>query len=129
MTIIDLLSFIEAELFIPELPAGDKAATLKVMVEHLKERGRISSDKVVLNALLTRENMGSTGIGKGTTSICRCAAGWWRRCATRPCARSCSRRPTSTSSSRSWSRLLRNEYATREDSDAAGPGFDDPRSG
>jgi len=65
MTIIDLLSFIEAELFIPELPAGDKAATLKVMVEHLKERGRISSDKVVLNALLTRENMGSTGIGKG----------------------------------------------------------------
>jgi PTS system nitrogen regulatory IIA component len=65
MTIQELLTFLEADLFIPKLPSGDKAATLQHLVEHLKEQGRINSDKVVLNALLTRENMGSTGIGKG----------------------------------------------------------------
>jgi mannitol/fructose-specific phosphotransferase system IIA component (Ntr-type) len=65
MTIKELLGFLEADLFIPNLPPGDKASTLQHLVEHLKERGRISSDKVVLNALMTRENMGSTGIGKG----------------------------------------------------------------
>lgn len=65
MTIQELLTFLEAELFIPKLPSGDKAATLQYLVKHLKEKGRINSDKVVLNALLTRENMGSTGIGKG----------------------------------------------------------------
>ena len=65
MTVPELLSFLEEDLFIPDLPPGDKAKTLETMVRHLKEAGRISSDKVVLNALMTRENMGSTGIGKG----------------------------------------------------------------
>lgn len=65
MTVPELLNFLEADLFIPDLPQGDKASTLKRLVEHLREKGRISSDKVVLNALMTRENMGSTGIGKG----------------------------------------------------------------
>ena len=65
MTIKELLSFLQPELFISDLSSGDKAATLQRLVEHLKESGRISSDKVVLNALMTRENMGSTGIGKG----------------------------------------------------------------
>jgi fructose-specific phosphotransferase system IIA component len=65
MTIKELLGFLESDLFVPDLPSGDKASTLRHIVEHLKEQGRISSDKVVLNALLTRENMGSTGIGKG----------------------------------------------------------------
>jgi fructose-specific phosphotransferase system IIA component len=65
MTIKELLSFLQPELFISDLSSGDKATTLQRLVEHLKESGRISSDKVVLNALMTRENMGSTGIGKG----------------------------------------------------------------
>ena len=65
MTIQELLTFFEADLFIPKLPSGDKASTLQYLVEHLKKQDRINSDKVVLNALLTRENMGSTGIGKG----------------------------------------------------------------
>ncbi len=65
MTIQELLEFLESDLFIPDLPPGDKASTLQRLVEHLKAHGRISSDKVVLNALMTRENMGSTGIGKG----------------------------------------------------------------
>jgi mannitol/fructose-specific phosphotransferase system IIA component (Ntr-type) len=65
MTVPELLSFLEEDLFIPNLPAGDKASTLQYIVQHLKLKGRISSDKVVLNALMTRENMGSTGIGKG----------------------------------------------------------------
>ena len=65
MTVPELLSFLEEDLFIPDLPPGDKANTLETMVRHLKDAGRISSDKVVLNALMMRENMGSTGIGKG----------------------------------------------------------------
>ena len=65
MTVPELLSFLEPDLFISDLPPGDKASTLNSLVAHLREKGRISSDKVVLNALMTRENMGSTGIGKG----------------------------------------------------------------
>ena len=65
MTVHELVSFLQEDLFIPELPPGDKAAVLKHLVQHLREKGRISSDKIVLNALMTRENMGSTGIGKG----------------------------------------------------------------
>ena len=65
MTVPELIGFLEEDLFIPDLPPGDKASTLKFLVQHLREKDRISSDKVVLNALMTRENMGSTGIGKG----------------------------------------------------------------
>lgn len=65
MTVRELIGFLEKDLFIPDLPPGDKTTTLTRLVQHLKDKGRISSDKVVLNALMTRENMGSTGIGKG----------------------------------------------------------------
>ena len=65
MTVHELVSFLQEDLFIPELPPGDKAAVLKHLVQHLRQKERISSDKIVLNALMTRENMGSTGIGKG----------------------------------------------------------------
>ena len=65
MTVQELVSFLDEGLFIPEVPAGDKTSVLKHLVQHLKEKGRISSEKVVLSALVTRENMGSTGIGKG----------------------------------------------------------------
>jgi len=65
MTVGELVAFLEQDLFLPDLPGGDKAATLRHLVEHLKAKGRIGSEKVVLNALMTRENMGSTGIGKG----------------------------------------------------------------
>ena len=65
MTVQELVGFLEDDLFIPDIPPGDKASALRFLVEHLKAKGRISSAKVVLNALMTRENMGSTGIGKG----------------------------------------------------------------
>ncbi len=65
MTVQEFVSFLQEDLFISELPAGDKASVLQRLVQHLREKRRISSDKVVLNALMTRENMGSTGIGKG----------------------------------------------------------------
>lgn len=65
MTVRELLSFLDPELFIPNLPKGDKASTLTTLVQHLKAKGRISFEQVVLNALMTRENMGSTGIGNG----------------------------------------------------------------
>jgi fructose-specific phosphotransferase system IIA component len=65
MTVRELLGFLDADLFIPNLPKGDKTATLTTLVQHLKTKGRISFEQVVLNALMTRENMGSTGIGNG----------------------------------------------------------------
>jgi len=65
MTVRELLNFLDADLFIPNLPKGDKTATLTTLVKHLKAKGRISFEQVVLNALMTRENMGSTGIGNG----------------------------------------------------------------
>jgi mannitol/fructose-specific phosphotransferase system IIA component (Ntr-type) len=65
MTVRELLNFLDADLFIPNLPKGDKTATLTTLVRHLKAKGRISFEQVVLNALMTRENMGSTGIGNG----------------------------------------------------------------
>ena len=65
MTVQELVGFLEEDLFVPDIPTGDKSSALRFLVQHLKDKGRISSDKVVLNALMTRENMGSTGIGKG----------------------------------------------------------------
>jgi len=65
MTVRELLNFLDADLFIPNLPKGDKTSTLTTLVRHLKAKGRISFEQVVLNALMTRENMGSTGIGNG----------------------------------------------------------------
>jgi fructose-specific phosphotransferase system IIA component len=65
MTVRELLNFLDADLFIPNLPKGDKTSTLTTLVQHLKAKGRISFEQVVLNALMTRENMGSTGIGNG----------------------------------------------------------------
>lgn len=65
MTNKDLLSHLDPELFIPELKARSKNDAIQKMVAHLEQAQRISNSKIVLEALKTREKLGSTGIGKG----------------------------------------------------------------
>jgi PTS system nitrogen regulatory IIA component len=47
------------------LKSGDKRQVLKEFVMAVKERGLISDERVVLDALLKRESLGSTGLEKG----------------------------------------------------------------
>lgn len=54
-----------AALFVPELKATDKQQALEEMVDHLFQNGRIKDKGLVLEMISRRENLGSTGIGKG----------------------------------------------------------------
>src|SRR5262245_49064113 len=65
MTNKQLVSYFHSDLFIPNLKAGNKLGVINEMVAHLVEAGRIRDTKIVLEALKTREKLGSTGIGKG----------------------------------------------------------------
>ena len=65
MTNKELISYLHPDLFIPDLKAKSKMDAISRMVGHLVERGRIRDGKIVLEALKTREKLGSTGIGKG----------------------------------------------------------------
>lgn len=65
MTNKDLIAYLHADLFIPELKAKGKSDALLKMVGHLVEKSRIRDGRIVLEALRTREKLGSTGIGKG----------------------------------------------------------------
>mgnify|MGYP002624649921 CR=1 FL=1 len=63
--IIRLGELLEEDLFIPELKARDKEAALSEMVEALVRAQRIKEGGILLQALLQREHLGSTGIGRG----------------------------------------------------------------
>lgn len=65
MTNKDLISYLDPDLFIPELKARGKNDAIQKMVAHLVYKKRIRDGKIVLEALKTREKLGSTGIGKG----------------------------------------------------------------
>ena len=65
MTNKQLVSYFHSDLFIPDLKAGNKLGVINEMVAHLVNAGRIRDSKIVLEALKTREKLGSTGIGKG----------------------------------------------------------------
>ena len=65
MTNKELLSYLHADLFIPDLKARNKLDAIGRMVGHLVEKGRVRDGRIVLEALKTREKLGSTGIGKG----------------------------------------------------------------
>jgi len=54
----------ESHIFL-ELKDGGKKDILREFVLGLKKRGLISNDKIILEALLKRELLGSTGIKKG----------------------------------------------------------------
>lgn len=65
MTNKDLIAYFQPDLFIPELKARAKPDALQKMVGHLVDKNRIRDGRIVLEALRTRERLGSTGIGKG----------------------------------------------------------------
>ena len=65
MTNKELISYLHPDLFIPDLKARNKMDAIGRMVGHLVEKGRVRDGKIVLEALKTREKLGSTGIGKG----------------------------------------------------------------
>jgi PTS system nitrogen regulatory IIA component len=47
------------------LKPGDKKKVLEEFVESIKERGLITDEKLILDALMKRESLGSTGLEKG----------------------------------------------------------------
>ncbi|HET9481795.1 MAG TPA: PTS sugar transporter subunit IIA [Candidatus Polarisedimenticolia bacterium] len=65
MTNEEFIAYLHADLFIPDLKARNKLEAIQKMVSHLVERKRIRDGRIVLEALKTREKLGSTGIGKG----------------------------------------------------------------
>ncbi|KPJ63179.1 MAG: PTS fructose transporter subunit IIA [Planctomycetes bacterium DG_23] len=62
-----LLGFLAPEAVIDDLQARDKSGAIKEMVAMLKKTGLLKTKQVpaVVKALLAREKLGSTGIGKG----------------------------------------------------------------
>jgi PTS system nitrogen regulatory IIA component len=65
MTNKQLLSYLHPDLFIPDLKARNKLDAIQKMVAHLVEARRIRDGRILLEAIKTREKLGSTGIGKG----------------------------------------------------------------
>jgi mannitol/fructose-specific phosphotransferase system IIA component (Ntr-type) len=64
---VKLASLIPAEAILEQLEATDRKVALKEMVGALAVAGRIDEGKVsaLVKALMSREELGSTGIGKG----------------------------------------------------------------
>src|SRR5687768_1304341 len=65
MTNKELLAYLRPDLFIPDLKARNKIDAIQQMVAHLVEKQYLRDGRIVLEALKTREKLGSTGIGKG----------------------------------------------------------------
>ncbi len=61
------MEFIVVDAIIPDLKSTDKISVIKEMVESLKGSNSIDPSQVndILRALMKREELGSTGIGKG----------------------------------------------------------------
>ncbi len=62
---IRLSEFLDEELFIPQLQARDKEGALKEMVDALVRAQRIKEGGILIEMLRQREQLGSTGIGRG----------------------------------------------------------------
>jgi fructose-specific phosphotransferase system IIA component len=62
-----LIDFIETDAVIDDLQSTDKESVIREMVEILKKLNKIkeSDVEVIMEALIRREKVGSTGIGKG----------------------------------------------------------------
>ena len=61
----DFLDIFDSTLFLPGLEARAKHEALERLVDFLHSRKRINSRQGVLNTLLEREKLGSTGLEKG----------------------------------------------------------------
>lgn len=60
-----ICSFLKEDHIFLELKPGDKRQVLEEFVAAVKERNLISDDKLILDELLKRESLGSTGLEKG----------------------------------------------------------------
>lgn len=60
-----ICDFLNRDNIFLDLKTGSKKEILEEMVEKMKERGFISNKKTVLNELLTRESISSTGLEMG----------------------------------------------------------------
>ncbi|VAX42665.1 PTS system, fructose-specific IIA component / PTS system, fructose-specific IIB component / PTS system, fructose-specific IIC component [hydrothermal vent metagenome] len=62
-----LTDFVDASSVNPDLQASTKEEAIRVMVGSLKESGKVSAgqEEAIVAAILKREELGSTGIGKG----------------------------------------------------------------
>ena len=59
--------FVKSETIVPDLVATDKAGVIRELVASLVEHGQIKADEYesIFDAIMTREELGSTGIGRG----------------------------------------------------------------
>jgi len=62
-----LCDFVVADAIVPDLQAGSKDAAIRAMVASLTKSGSIKAqdEEGIVNAILKREELGSTGIGNG----------------------------------------------------------------
>ncbi len=60
-----LLDMLDKDLIKVPLKANDKEGVLKELVDLLRESGKISHSDTLLQGLLERESLGSTGLDKG----------------------------------------------------------------
>lgn len=62
-----LMEFIVEDAIIPDLKSAEKVAVISEMVDALKDANSIDHNEVkdIMRALIKREELGSTGIGKG----------------------------------------------------------------
>lgn len=61
----ELASFFDPELFVLDLQVESKPDLFRKLVEHLYEKGKVGNQNVILQTILAREELGSTGLGKG----------------------------------------------------------------
>jgi fructose-specific phosphotransferase system IIA component len=61
----EFLKTFEEELFVPDFKADNKHEALKALVDFLYSQKRVNNHQAVLNTILERERLGSTGLGKG----------------------------------------------------------------
>ena len=60
-----IVDFLTASDVMPDLQADTREGILREMVEHLKDAGNITDTNKLVEILLDREMLGSTGIGHG----------------------------------------------------------------
>ena len=61
----EFLANFDSALFVPDFKASTKNGALETLVDFLFEKGRINNRQAVLNTILERERLGSTGLEKG----------------------------------------------------------------
>ena len=59
--------FVKHDTIVPDLVATDKAGVIRELVSSLVEHGQIKAEELesIYDAIMTREELGSTGIGRG----------------------------------------------------------------